>query len=330
MLRSKPSCPDCYGADTCSGLLPAASADGIRAPDTAALERHQPRRPAQPRLPVRPGDAALWRRRRDGRPPPLATNSLSSKHKSSSLAGIARTAASGQLESRDVGTSRGCSVANPIVSSTPRGEAKAIAGEMRGFRALRDWPGWPQDARASTNAGAGRSPRRLVKCCCFTPDMEGRVSRVASRIFCFRWLGCSEGVVGWVGGGPACCARRGSDGYARIAGDGLAGPWFVVGSRCLKASVAGEPGCSEAYRGFPARAGPPPEPADGMLWFGGGWVTRSGRSPSRTRRTRGRRRRRSGCGVCCVAPIVSTCGAGAAARTRRSRSHRVAGQLVVR
>ena len=40
--------------------------------------------------------------------------------------------------------------------------------------------------------------------------------------------------------------------------DGLAGPWFVVGSRCLKASVAGEAGCSEAYRGFPARAGPPP------------------------------------------------------------------------
>jgi SAM-dependent methyltransferase len=31
--------------------------------------------PAQPRLPVRPGDAALRRRRRDGRPPPLATNS---------------------------------------------------------------------------------------------------------------------------------------------------------------------------------------------------------------------------------------------------------------
>jgi hypothetical protein len=29
----------------------------------------------RPRLPVRPGDAALWRRRSDGRSPPLATNS---------------------------------------------------------------------------------------------------------------------------------------------------------------------------------------------------------------------------------------------------------------
>jgi len=43
-----------------------------------------------------------------------------------------------------------------------------------------------------------------------------------------------------------------------LPGCGLAGPWFVVGSRCLEASVAGEAGCSEAYRGFPARAGPPP------------------------------------------------------------------------
>jgi len=33
-----------------------------------------PHRRVRPRLPVRPGDAALRRRRRDGRPPPLATN----------------------------------------------------------------------------------------------------------------------------------------------------------------------------------------------------------------------------------------------------------------
>jgi hypothetical protein len=31
-------------------------------------------RPTRPRLPARPGDAALWRRRPDGSPPPLATN----------------------------------------------------------------------------------------------------------------------------------------------------------------------------------------------------------------------------------------------------------------
>ncbi len=52
------------------------------------------------RLPVRPGDAALWRRRPDGSPPPLATN-LDSKHKSSSLAAIARSAAFGQRQPRE-------------------------------------------------------------------------------------------------------------------------------------------------------------------------------------------------------------------------------------
>ena len=44
-------------------------------PLAVATERHQPRRPTRPRLPVRPGDTALRRRRPDGRPPPLATNS---------------------------------------------------------------------------------------------------------------------------------------------------------------------------------------------------------------------------------------------------------------
>jgi hypothetical protein len=46
-----------------------------RPSDTAALERHQPRRPMRPRLPVRPSDAARRRRRRDRHPRPLATNS---------------------------------------------------------------------------------------------------------------------------------------------------------------------------------------------------------------------------------------------------------------
>ena len=55
----------------------------------------QPRRPTRPRLPVRPGDAAPWRRR--PRPPSTVSHELlNNKHKSSSLAGIARTAAFGQ------------------------------------------------------------------------------------------------------------------------------------------------------------------------------------------------------------------------------------------
>jgi hypothetical protein len=48
---------------------------------------HQPRRPTRLRLPVRPGDAALWPRR--PRPPSTVSHELlNSKHKSSSLAGI--------------------------------------------------------------------------------------------------------------------------------------------------------------------------------------------------------------------------------------------------
>src|SRR3954465_3799749 len=40
-------------------------------------------------------------------------------------------------------------------------------------------------------------------------DMERRLASGASRISCFRWSGELDGcVVGWVGGGPACCARR--------------------------------------------------------------------------------------------------------------------------
>jgi hypothetical protein len=63
-------------------------------------QRPQPRRPTRPRLPVRPGDAALWRRRPDGPSYTVSHELLSSKHKSSSLAGIARTAGPGQKELR--------------------------------------------------------------------------------------------------------------------------------------------------------------------------------------------------------------------------------------
>ena len=56
--------------------LGADRAAGRTAPSICcAPERQEPRRPPRPRLPVRPGDAALRRRRRDGRPAPLATNS---------------------------------------------------------------------------------------------------------------------------------------------------------------------------------------------------------------------------------------------------------------
>jgi hypothetical protein len=61
----------------------------------------QPRPPTRPQLPLRPGDAALWRRRPDGRPPAASHELLSSKHKSSSLADTARTAASGVMQPRD-------------------------------------------------------------------------------------------------------------------------------------------------------------------------------------------------------------------------------------
>ena len=42
---------------------------------SSAMERQQQCRPTRPRLPVRPGDAVLRRRRSDGRPSPLAPNS---------------------------------------------------------------------------------------------------------------------------------------------------------------------------------------------------------------------------------------------------------------
>jgi hypothetical protein len=71
-----------------------------RAPQVLAPERQQPRRSARPRLPVRPGDAALWRRR-PRLPSTVSQGLLSSKHKSNSLGGIARSAAFGQMQPRE-------------------------------------------------------------------------------------------------------------------------------------------------------------------------------------------------------------------------------------
>jgi hypothetical protein len=65
----------CWSASP-SGLQSSATPPSPGRPrETTASERQQPRRPTRPRLPVRPGDAAVRRRRPDGHPPPLATNS---------------------------------------------------------------------------------------------------------------------------------------------------------------------------------------------------------------------------------------------------------------
>jgi hypothetical protein len=90
-------------------------------------QRPQPRRPTRPRLPVRPGDAALWRRRPDGPSYTVSHELLSSKHKSSSLAGIARTAGPGQQRSRE---REALTVPPPRYrqdSSKARGESRKIA-----------------------------------------------------------------------------------------------------------------------------------------------------------------------------------------------------------
>ena len=57
------------------GLQAVVSIELVGLSNAAASERNQPRRPTRLRLPVRPGDAALRRRRHDGRHPPLATKS---------------------------------------------------------------------------------------------------------------------------------------------------------------------------------------------------------------------------------------------------------------
>ena len=63
--------PRVYSDRSC-GLDGVVSARGNVGDETAAQERQQPYRPTRPRLPVRPGDAALVAA---GRPTPLATNS---------------------------------------------------------------------------------------------------------------------------------------------------------------------------------------------------------------------------------------------------------------
>jgi hypothetical protein len=63
--------------------------------ETVEMERQTATPTDTAQLPLRPGDAVLWRRRPDGRPPAASHELLSSKHKSSSLADTARTAASG-------------------------------------------------------------------------------------------------------------------------------------------------------------------------------------------------------------------------------------------
>lgn len=67
----------------------------FRRVDMTASERHRPRRLTRPRLPVRPGDASHCAAPTTA-PSTDSHELLNSKHKGSSLAGTARSAAFGQ------------------------------------------------------------------------------------------------------------------------------------------------------------------------------------------------------------------------------------------
>jgi hypothetical protein len=100
---------------------------------TAGSERQQPRRPTRRRLPVRPGDAALWRRR--PRPPSTVSHELlSSKHKSSSLAGTARTVRPDKGSRASAGAHPAPQRAIRIVAHGARGTAPARSPRRRSAR----------------------------------------------------------------------------------------------------------------------------------------------------------------------------------------------------
>jgi hypothetical protein len=71
-------------------------------------------------------------------------------------------------------------------------------------------------------------------------------------------------VVGWVGGGPAMLVRDAGQTDIRGSPEGLAGPWFVVGSRCLRASVASVGWLLIAGSRVPRACRAAIDPADGM------------------------------------------------------------------
>jgi hypothetical protein len=150
-------------ASAIGGPEAAVSHDLSEARIAAGLERHQRRRPTRPRLPVRPGDAALWRRR--PRPPSTVSHEvLNSTHKSSSLAGIARTAASGQSRQRRTlaqhdpaglrAFAGAASATSSAAGSPPRKQAPR-------WRRARPWPGRgmsPMHSRAASPSRDGSDP----------------------------------------------------------------------------------------------------------------------------------------------------------------------------
>jgi len=83
------------------------------------------------------------------------------------------------------------------------------------------------------------------------------------------------GVVGWVGGGPAGCARR----AVRLIYAGWDRRTMVRRGVPLSSIGRGQPfgwaGCSSVFRGFPARCRAATDPADGMALLSG-VVTRFG------------------------------------------------------
>ena len=196
------------------GLRAAASANEIGAAETASSERHQPRRPTRPRLPVRPGDAALWWRR--PRPPCTVSHVLlNSTHKSSSLAGIARTAAFGQSRQRRTlaqhdpsglrAVAGAASATSAAAGSPPR---KRAPRRRRG----RPWPGRGMSPKRSRDAHQRMSngPRRAGPDGrdCVEEGVESRLAYSAATSLRAR-TGSSGTTPGSVPcGGPAQAGRR--------------------------------------------------------------------------------------------------------------------------
>ena len=133
-------------------LLTASSRSPPASRKTPPLERDQPRRPTRPRLPVRPSDAALWRRR--PRPPSTVSHELlNNKHKSSSLADIARTAAFGQPQPRNCQTQ--------VAALRDRRQCRPAHAARAKCRQRRSWLERDSTANAivsGTTAGGGMRP----------------------------------------------------------------------------------------------------------------------------------------------------------------------------
>ena len=148
------------------------------------------------------------------------------------------------------------------------------------------------------------------------------MERDLSRVCVTNFLGFAGLVIyvwsaGWVAVRQAVRAAGQTD--LRGSSEGLAGPWFVVGSRCLMASVASRGLVAHSRVAGSPRCRAATGLADGMSLARGWGLTRFGRSPSRIRRARAWLRSRSGCGACCGLPGGPRGGAVVVALTTRSR-----------